>query len=86
MNQLDVVNQQNAALVEESTAASDALNNQAGDLRQQISFFKVSYNNNSYQAAAQHQPHIPQAPARHKASRGNVAAPLDADMGTWSEF
>ena len=86
VNQLDVVNQQNAALVEESTAASDALNNQAGDLRQQISFFKVSDNNNSHQTAAQRQPHIPQAPARHNASRGNVAAPLDADMGTWSEF
>ncbi|MBT3438182.1 MAG: hypothetical protein HOH02_05725 [Oceanospirillaceae bacterium] len=77
---------QKAALVEESTAACDALNNQAGDLRQQISFFKVCDNNNSYQAAAQSHPHIPQAPARHQASRGNVAAPLDADMGTWSEF
>ena len=84
VNQLDVVNQQNAALVEESTAASDALNNQASDLKEQISFFKVGDSTQSN--AAPRVAVIPQAPSRHNASRGNVPAPLDADMGTWAEF
>ena len=90
VTQLDSVNQQNAALVEESTAASDALNNQAQDLREQVSFFKVSGaalggHSNTYAIEPQASS-IPAAPARHQASKAHVAAPVDDDMGEWAEF
>ena len=41
VNQMDVVTQQNAALVEESAAAADSLKKQAQDLVQAVSFFKL---------------------------------------------
>ena len=40
--QMDGMTQQNAALVEEAAAASESMSEQAGNLQQQISFFKVS--------------------------------------------
>jgi len=39
--QLDSGTQQNTAMVEESSAASQRLNEQADDLRQQVSIFKL---------------------------------------------
>ncbi len=90
VTQLDSVNQQNAALVEESTAASDALNNQAQDLREEISFFKVNDGNGltsqSTYAIEPSRGAMPTAPARHASSKAHVAAPVDEDMGDWAEF
>lgn len=41
--QMDVVTQQNAALVEEA-AASESMSDQAGEMRKQISFFESESN------------------------------------------
>jgi methyl-accepting chemotaxis protein len=40
--QMDEVTQQNAALVEEAAAAAEAMQNQAGNLAQVVSVFKLS--------------------------------------------
>lgn len=84
VTQLDSVNQQNAALVEESTAASDALNNQAQDLREQISYFKVQDGQATTTYAIEQS--IPAAPANHQESKRHVPAPVDSDLGDWAEF
>ena len=86
VTQLDSVNQQNAALVEESTAASDALNNQAQDLREQISYFKLQEAGMGTSTFAIEPASIPQAPAKHEQSKRHVPAPVDNDMGDWAEF
>jgi phage host-nuclease inhibitor protein Gam len=41
--QMDEVTQQNAALVEEAAAAAEAMQNQAGNLAQVVSVFKLSH-------------------------------------------
>ena len=41
INQMDTTTQQNAAMVEESTAASHTLSRQAGELTRLVSAFKV---------------------------------------------
>jgi len=41
LNQMDVVTQQNSALVEENAATTKALEHQAGAMIQQVSFFRV---------------------------------------------
>ena len=86
VTQLDSVNQQNAALVEQSTAASDALNNQAQDLREQISYFRLQEASVSSSTFAIEPATIPQAPAKHQQSKRHVPAPVDDDMGDWAEF
>ncbi len=86
VTQLDSVNQQNAALVEQSTAASDALNNQAQDLREQISYFKLQDGSISGSSFAIEPESIPQAPEKHRQSQRHVPAPVDSDMGDWTEF
>ncbi|CAK0760375.1 methyl-accepting chemotaxis protein [uncultured Gammaproteobacteria bacterium] len=48
--QLDEMTQKNAALVEETTAAAQSMANQAGDLGQQMSFFKLA-RSSSFQSA-----------------------------------
>ena len=57
VNQLDQVTQQNAALVEESSAAADSLSQQAANLTQVVSVFKLSAGASSVAAVA--------APSQH---------------------
>lgn len=45
VSQMDQVTQQNAALVQEASAASDSLQDQAGTLAKLVSTFRVDYNN-----------------------------------------
>ncbi|MFN6983198.1 MAG: methyl-accepting chemotaxis protein, partial [Brevundimonas sp.] len=42
VNQMDQVTQQNAAMVEQATAASNALRQETAELSAQVSFFQVS--------------------------------------------
>jgi methyl-accepting chemotaxis protein len=42
---IDVITQQNAALVEETTAAAESLNHEANELRQNMDFFKTGQSN-----------------------------------------
>ncbi|SOE18893.1 methyl-accepting chemotaxis sensory transducer with Cache sensor [Hoeflea halophila] len=95
INQMDQVTQQNAAMVEETTAASMALNNEANVLGELVSNFRVSGNGavselgamaarmrSKDQAPA---PAAPKAPTRAPASvrSGGSVAAAAAD---WSEF
>ncbi|MDF1609027.1 methyl-accepting chemotaxis protein [Hoeflea sp. YIM 152468] len=93
INQMDQVTQQNAAMVEETTAASMALNTEARTLGDLVANFQVSGHALASDLAAmatrmrnpapQQAPQ--QAPARapKRASAGGRAAAVDAD---WSEF
>ncbi len=71
VTQMDEVTQQNAALVEEAAAASEALDDQARQLEDLMAFFKVSDNEDAGGGSARE-------PARHAASRapaGRKSAP-----------
>ena len=57
--QMDQSTQQNAALVEETTAASKAMQQQAVDLRDQIEFFKVEVEQNVSSSARRNSPSPP---------------------------
>lgn len=93
VNQMDQVTQQNAAMVEETTAASVSLNDEAQRLRQLVTRFNISGNGNGvansalgYRPAQRTAPVEPQRfaarPAR-RASTGNAAAAVQDD---WQEF
>ena len=62
--QMDEVTQQNAALVEEAAAASQSMQEQAGELAHVVGFFKTG------NAVAAHQPAVKPA-----AARSSIAAP-----------
>jgi methyl-accepting chemotaxis protein len=61
VNRLDQMTQQNAALVEESTAAAESLKDQARRLSDTVSVFKI--NGGSPQASAQRRSPVAKAPA-----------------------
>ena len=89
--QMDEVTQQNAALVEEASAAARAMQDQAGALRQQMTFFRLGG------AAAEAAPAEPRSatvsvlptaqarPASLSAASQPVAA-RRAAAGAWTEF
>ena len=90
--QLDQVTQQNAAMVEESTAAARSLASEADELSRLVARFKM--NAISVTAAASASAAVPSMPAQrqgaHKVAqaaptmRGNLALAVDQD--DWSEF
>ena len=96
ITQMDEVTQQNAALVEEAAAASKSLEEQAANMRQVISFFKVDESGHAApparepRAAAPRQAPRPAAPAPRPAKK--LAAPPPAAKGSgasddeWEEF
>ncbi|MBD8529756.1 MULTISPECIES: methyl-accepting chemotaxis protein [unclassified Massilia] len=67
INQMDQVTQQNAALVEEAAAASNAMHEQAGQLLQAVSVFKLA------DAAQPAQERLDQRAARPAALRARLA-------------
>jgi len=97
ITQLDEVTQQNAALVEEAAAASEALDEQAKGLTDQVSFFDVGEEASSPQQAApraaapQRAPRAPapqrapRAPAPQKPARSFVATETE-ESDDWEEF
>ena len=66
VQQLDQVTQQNAALVEESAAASDSLQQQARQLAEVVGFFRLGHND---------QKPAPAAPAARSPHKPAIAAP-----------
>jgi methyl-accepting chemotaxis protein len=92
VNQMDQVTQQNAAMVEESTAASHALASEAEELTRMMGQFKLGA-----QSAAAARPgarrrapvsnpvHAVQAKVAAFAGGGRASAPAPADDG-WTEF
>ncbi len=95
VNQMDQVTQQNAAMVEESTAASHALAQETGELGRLIGVFRLGDD----APEARHAPapvarlprrpasaHAP-VPALRTAGRGGAArAPAPAPAADWAEF
>ncbi len=74
ITQMDEVTQQNAALVEEAAAASQSLQEQAGNLASVVGAFKLAHDQAS---AAQHSTPVRQAPApAAKPPAARKAAPL----------
>ncbi|MET0856612.1 MAG: methyl-accepting chemotaxis protein, partial [Telluria sp.] len=93
ISQMDQVTQQNAALVEEASAASEAMQEQAAKLALVVSVFQLD---NSVKAPARVAPPArravsaapraakPVAPTRIAAAKPRVAAAVKADE--WEEF
>ena len=90
VNQMDQVTQQNAAMVEESTAASRVLADEAEELARLVARFKVAGGGvqTATRRSAPPQQRQPQRQSQRPATRGATAlayAPR-ADEETWEEF
>jgi methyl-accepting chemotaxis protein len=89
INQMDQVTQQNAAMVEQSTAASHSLTQEAEELMQLISRFETGQvaPDAQPQRSAAREPVVAQQQrvAAYAASRGNAALKLDGG-DDWQEF
>ncbi|HWI83270.1 MAG TPA: methyl-accepting chemotaxis protein, partial [Ramlibacter sp.] len=97
ITQMDQVTQQNAALVEEASAAAQSMREQAGELVQAVSVFKLAADTQAAQqviararSGANARPALPAPrriaaarPARSRAITAAVAAVEEAD---WKEF
>ena len=86
VNQMDQVTQQNAAMVEESTAASRVLADEAHELARLVARFRVT--GGGVQTATRTVASRPAAPQPRPQTRGATAlahAPR-ADEDTWEEF
>ncbi|HMT79736.1 MAG TPA: methyl-accepting chemotaxis protein [Azonexus sp.] len=90
VSQMDEVTQQNAALVEEAAAAAESLEEQAHNLAQAVSIFRVEdLGNKQLLAAPRHSPQKTVAPEMPRDERGKekrapaLATSLDDE---WEEF
>ncbi|WP_300035306.1 methyl-accepting chemotaxis protein [uncultured Roseobacter sp.] len=93
VNELDHVTQQNAAMFEETTAASHALTQEAGALVQAVERFSLGQSTTRKHARPAKKPepdHTAPTPARRKAvSAGTSLAPATPDFSTdegWEDF
>jgi methyl-accepting chemotaxis protein len=80
VSQMDQATQQNAALVEESAAAAESLKQQAQQLVQAVSVFKInaqSHGTFSHAAARDSQPVVAHAAALGRSEGAPIAAPVD---------
>jgi len=81
VSQMDEVTQQNAALVEEAAAASESLDEQARELDQLMTYFKLSGADTNRAAA----PRVASAPVARPAAQ-KKAAPVADNDSEWEEF
>lgn len=88
VNELDHVTQQNAAMFEETTAASHALTSEADALAQAVARFRLGSGHAAPVVAAAPPPASPakQAVPAVPATQGNAALNLAADADGWEEF
>ncbi|HZZ69420.1 MAG TPA: methyl-accepting chemotaxis protein [Phenylobacterium sp.] len=88
VNQMDQVTQQNAAMVEEATAASHALTSEADTLARLISRFELGAEAKAA-AQASHAPapqHRPVAQMKTTGARGGAAPAFATHEDSWDEF
>ncbi|GBQ44530.1 methyl-accepting chemotaxis protein [Acidocella aminolytica] len=85
VNQMDQVTQQNAAMVEESTAASHALATEAGELARLVGQFRIGENRKSARSVV---PRQTKAVARlaNKVPAVKTLVPVAASGDDWDEF
>jgi methyl-accepting chemotaxis protein len=93
VGQMDEMTQQNAALVEQAATAAESLQEQASQLAQAVSVFKLDGARHAVQPALQAQRHVAEerTPARlkstHKpAARPRALAAAGGGNGEWEEF
>ncbi|KIN60360.1 Methyl-accepting chemotaxis protein McpA [Sulfitobacter noctilucae] len=84
VNELDHVTQQNAAMFEETTAASHALTSEADSLVNAVSRFKLDGVQITQRAAAPRP--VPQPRPATPQSVGNAALKVQEDLDSWEEF
>jgi methyl-accepting chemotaxis protein len=82
---IDRVTQENAALVEETTAAAESLNHEANELRQNMSFFKTGQSNHSM-ARMPSAPVAKAAPSRRQATQALPSPKASNSPDEWNEF
>ncbi|MGK9287081.1 methyl-accepting chemotaxis protein [Sinorhizobium meliloti] len=85
MNQMDQVTQQNAAMVEEATAASVALNDEALRLQHLVTQFHVSRSRGDRSPRACEQPYARQTDRAENATR-LLRVAGGSDVANWEEF
>jgi methyl-accepting chemotaxis protein len=83
--QMDEVTQQNAALVEEASAAARAMQEQANELQRQMTFFRLGEPATSASVSAAPRPRAATAPRRTVAAATPVRA-ATSTAGAWTEF
>lgn len=88
VNELDHVTQQNAAMFEETTAASHALTSEADALVQAVSRFKLDMNRQDKRSAAVVPPAQDMSATPQVVVQGNTALEAHADLAAegWEEF
>ena len=89
--QMDDVTQQNSALVEEAAAATESLKDQANNLMEAVSIFKLRNGHvhglaESGQGIKARQPAIARAPAAPRQAVPRIAKTRDDKDGEWKEF
>jgi methyl-accepting chemotaxis protein len=83
--QMDEVTQQNAALVEEASAAARAMQEQANELQRQMTFFRLGEPATAASVSAAPRPRAATAPRRTVAAATPVRA-ATSTAGAWTEF
>ena len=86
VNQMDQVTQQNAAMVEEATAASHALTNEADTLARLISRFELGDKAAAQPQRAPAPQHRPVAQMKTTGPRGGAAPAFATHEDSWDEF
>lgn len=88
VNQMDQVTQQNAAMVEEATAASHGLSREADELANRVGRFQIGAAGANAMGDAHARPSKASAPVRSLkvTGRGGAAPKYAADADGWSEF
>jgi len=87
VNQMDQVTQQNAAMVEEATAASHALTSEADTLARLIARFELGAPPKAANAPAPPQPaHRPVTALKTTGQRGGAAPAYQTQQDSWDEF
>ncbi|MHB1176180.1 MAG: methyl-accepting chemotaxis protein [Sulfuriferula sp.] len=94
VSQMDEVTQQNAALVEEAAAASESLHDQASNLAQVVSIFKLSGNgpvmshsqNDNTLTRSQDRPKLRAVPAKPALKLKKAAMGGSSSSEEWEEF
>ena len=83
VNQMDQVTQQNAAMVEESTAASHALANEAEALAGSVARFKIGH---KQAVSSGHRPAAPATQMRRTSRDGSALRKPEPETDGWEEF
>ncbi|ALK30879.1 methyl-accepting chemotaxis protein [Burkholderia plantarii] len=89
VTQMDEVTQQNAALVEEASAAAQSMASQSNALRETVSIFRLDFQSQPSVAPARPSPAVPTAPAKARPMPVRASAPAlqpSAASSEWASF